>query len=109
MPGPPPCGGLLPHLFGHLFWRALDTGPAAVEQDEGARGREHEGRLQGDEAAHGVSCQDGILQIQVVEDADHVGRMRLEAVSRLGFVRVATAAQVSADESMRGPVACPLR
>ena len=105
---PSSSGGLLPHFFGHLFWRALDTGPAAVEQDEGAHAvGEHEGRLQGDEAAHGVSCQDGILQIQVVEDADHVGRMRLEAVSRLGFVRVATAAQVNADESMRrSHVAC---
>jgi hypothetical protein len=46
-----------------------------------------------------VPCQDGALQTEVVENANHVGRMRLEAVSRLGFVRVATAAQVNADET----------
>src|SRR5918997_968466 len=100
-------GGLL-SLFGHLFCLALDAGPSAVEQDEGAHAvGEHEGRLQGYEAAHGVPCQDGALQTEVVEDADHVSRMRFEAVSRLGFVRVATAAQVNADEATRrSQVAC---
>jgi hypothetical protein len=54
-----------------------------------------------------VPCQDGTLQTEVVEDADHVGRMRFEAVSRRGFVRVATAAQVNADEAPRRlQVAC---
>src|ERR671921_519798 len=38
----------------------------------------------------------------MVEDADHVGRVRFEAVSRLGFVRVATAAQVDANHAARG-------
>jgi hypothetical protein len=54
-----------------------------------------------------VSCQDGALETQVVEHADHVGRVRLEAVSRLGFVRVSTAAQVHAYEAARrAEVAC---
>jgi hypothetical protein len=37
----------------------------------------------------------------VVEDADHVGRVRFEAVARLGFVRVSAAAQVNTDEATR--------
>jgi hypothetical protein len=48
-----------------------------------------------------MPCQDGALKTEMVEDADHVGRVRLEAVSRLGFVRVATAAQVNTDEAAR--------
>ena len=43
------------------------------------------------------------LQPEVVEDADHVGGVRFEAVAGLRFVRVAPAAQVDADEPARWP------
>src|SRR5215217_3412699 len=93
-------GGFLFLFFGHLCWRALDTGPAAVEQYEGAHTLgEQEGCLQGYEGAHGVSCQYSALKTEVVEDADHVGRVRFQAVARLGFVRVSATAQVNADEA----------
>src|SRR5829696_1363255 len=101
-------GGLLFLFFGQLFWRALHPGPAAVEQDDGAHAvGVREGRLQGYEGAHRVSREDGALQTEVVQDADHVGRVRFEAVARLGFARVSAAAQVHAYETARrAEVAC---
>jgi hypothetical protein len=37
----------------------------------------------------------------VVENADHVGRVRFEAVARLRLVRVSTPAQINANEAAR--------
>src|SRR5919107_1510912 len=47
--------------------------------------------------------EDGVLYAEVVEDANHVGGVRRQAVARLGFVGVATAAQVDADEPVSWP------
>ena len=58
--------------------------------------------LHGDEGAHGVSQQDGISRGRGGRGRGPRRRRALrQAVSRLGFVRVAAAAQVDADEPAR--------
>src|SRR5215213_5122755 len=90
---------LLLLLLGHLFGSGFDAGPAAVEEDEGADAAGvGEGGLEGDEAAHGVTNDHGVSHAEVVEDADHVARVRLEPVARLGFFRISPAPQVYPDE-----------
>ena len=89
-------------LLGHLFGIDFDAGPAAVEEDDGANAvRVRESGHEGDEAAHGVAADHGVLQPEVVEDSDHVARVGLEPVTRFRFLRDSTAPQVDADEGTR--------